>query len=237
VDEGHGLFQHAGAADGTEPVGPGSVVLIEPGAWHACNPAPQAEPGPARWSYRMLYLQAGWLHERLGVAGLRFARRTVRDAAATAMVDGLCQALATSAPLDADAWARRLADWLCQPGIARPVATAPAPADAGSHTAIEGALQRLHAQPGQSPSVQTLAQACGMSAPRFIRRFRAATGVTPGAYRLNLRINGARQLLAQGVPLAEAAQAMGFADQAHLQRSFKAHHALTPGRYAQGMRV
>jgi AraC-like DNA-binding protein len=26
---------------------------------------------------------------------------------------------------------------------------------------------------------------------------------------------------------------MGFADQAHLQRAFKAHHALTPGRYAQ----
>lgn len=57
--------------------------------------------------------------------------------------------------------------------------------------------------------------------------------MTPGAYRLNLRLNGARRLLAQGVALADAAHAMGFADQAHLQRSFKAHHALTPGRYAQ----
>mgnify|MGYP006205256749 CR=1 FL=1 len=28
--------------------------------------------------------------------------------------------------------------------------------------------------------------------------------------------------------------AMGFADQAHLQRAFKAHHALTPGCYARG---
>jgi AraC-like DNA-binding protein len=26
---------------------------------------------------------------------------------------------------------------------------------------------------------------------------------------------------------------MGFADQAHMQRAFKAHHALTPGNYAQ----
>ena len=81
----------------------------------------------------------------------------------------------------------------------------------------------------------SLAQACGMSAPRFIRCFKAATGVTPGVYRLNLRLNGARRLLAQGTALAEAAHAMGFADQAHLQRAFKAHHALTPGRYAQSL--
>ncbi|WP_313572510.1 helix-turn-helix domain-containing protein, partial [Comamonas terrigena] len=47
---------------------------------------------------------------------------------------------------------------------------------------------------------------------------------------------GARRLLAEGAALADAAHAMGFADQAHLQRAFKAHHALTPGRYAQGAR-
>ena len=56
-----------------------------------------------------------------------------------------------------------------------------------------------------------------MSASRFIRHFKAATGVTPGAYRLNLRLNGARHLLAQGAALAQAAHAMGFADQAHGQ--------------------
>mgnify|MGYP003347886749 FL=1 len=71
-----------------------------------------------------------------------------------------------------------------------------------------------------------------MSPSRFIRRFRAVTGVTPGAYRLNLRLNGVRHLLAQGEPLASVAQQMGFADQAHMQRAFKAHHALTPGNYA-----
>ena len=40
------------------------------------------------------------------------------------------------------------------------------------------------------------------------------------------------QLLAQGESLACAAQHMGFADQAHMQRAFKAHHAMTPGNYA-----
>lgn len=95
-------------------------------------------------------------------------------------------------------------------------------------------MRRLHADPDASPTVQSLAQECGMSATRFIRRFKAATGMTPGSYRLNLRINGARRLLASGTALSEAAYAMGFADQAHLQRAFKAHHALTPGCYARG---
>lgn len=40
---------------------------------------------------------------------------------------------------------------------------------------------------------------------------------------------------AQGQSLAQAAHAMGFADQAHLQRAFKAHHAATPGCYAQAL--
>ena len=60
-------------------------------------------------------------------------------------------------------------------------------------TAVAVALRRLHARPEAAPSVQALAQACGMSAPRFIRCFKAATGVTPGVYRLNLRLNGARR--------------------------------------------
>ena len=69
-----------------------------------------------------------------------------------------------------------------------------------------------------------------MSPRRFIRHFRAVHDVTPCAYRLNLRLNGLRHLL------ASAAYQMGFADQAHMQRAFNAHHALTPGNYAQTQR-
>ena len=49
-----------------------------------------------------------------------------------------------------------------------------------------------------------------------------------------LLVDGARRLLAEGSALSEAAYAMGFADQAHLQRAFKAHHSMTPGCYARG---
>ena len=95
-----------------------------------------------------------------------------------------------------------------------------------------GELAQLHAKPHASTSTQALVAAAGMTASRFIRHFKAATGVTPGAYRLNLRINGTHCLLAQGHNLADAAHHMGFADQAHMQRAFKTYHSLTPGMYA-----
>ncbi|HEY1151488.1 MAG TPA: helix-turn-helix transcriptional regulator, partial [Pseudoduganella sp.] len=73
--------------------------------------------------------------------------------------------------------------------------------------------------------------ACGMTPSRFIRLFRKHYGMTPGDYLQNRRVNEARSLLGQGMSISETAFAMGFADQAHLQRSFKARHAMTPGHY------
>ena len=105
-------------------------------------------------------------------------------------------------------------------------------ASSAPHNAAYPALQQMHRHPEEEVTMQTLAELCGMSPTRFSRHFKALTGVTPGTYRLNLRLNGARQLLAQGESLACAAQHMGFADQAHMQRAFKAHHAMTPGNYA-----
>lgn len=221
VDTGTGLFQHPG---GTEPLAPGDVVLIEPGTWHACNPQQ-----PSHWSYRMVYVQADWLHQHcMADSGpLGFVRRAVRDAASRTALQALCQAVQAGDASGAAAPLRQLLLQHAQPAVL------PLAAD---DAAVRQALHCLHQHPESAPSVQALAQACSMSASRFIRHFKAATGVTPGAYRLNLRLNGARHLLAQGAALAQAAHAMGFADQAHLQRSFKAHHALTPGRYAQGSR-
>ena len=220
VDEGATIFQHAG---GPERVEAGCAVLIEPGAWHACNPE---HAGP--WSYRMLFVQADWLAAQLGVPTLHFPARVLRDARAVRAVDALCQPL-TDAALPA--FTQALLQFARQHG--EPAAAGEPPHATAVAAAVTAALSRMHAEPQAAPTVQALAQGCGMSAPRFIRSFKAATGVTPGVYRLNLRLNGARRLLAQGTALADAAHAMGFADQAHLQRAFKAHHALTPGAYAR----
>lgn len=82
-----------------------------------------------------------------------------------------------------------------------------------------------------SVSLADLATCTGMDRYAMIRAFRNATGLTPHAWQLNRRINLARERLGQGQPLAEVAHALGFADQSHFQRLFKAHAGVTPGRY------
>ena len=95
------------------------------------------------------------------------------------------------------------------------------------------AWQLLQADTNVRTSVQAMATACHMSASQFIRRFTVAHGMTPGHFMRNQRVNRAREMIGQGSHLADVAHATGFADQAHLQRMFKAHHAITPGRYAR----
>ena len=227
VDTGCATFHHPG---GPQQVQAGSVVLIEPDVVHSCNP----RPGNI-WSYRMLFINADWLRHAVaqirGMAappdGLEWISRSLRDPAITRCVDLLCRPVTSEAA--AHALAADLPRWVAsqsRPGHPRDWAHVP--------EELVPAMAAMQAGYEKRVTVQELAEACGMSSSQFIRRFQTACDMTPGSYLQNLRVNGARRLLSQGMALADAAQSMGFSDQAHLQRAFKAHHAMTPGNYRNG---
>ncbi len=65
----------------------------------------------------------------------------------------------------------------------------------------------------------------------LLRQFKAATGLTPHAYRLNCRIELAKKLLQKGVDLSQVALECGFFDQSHFHRHFKAITTVTPKEY------
>ncbi|GAB3782121.1 AraC family transcriptional regulator [Dyella agri] len=91
------------------------------------------------------------------------------------------------------------------------------------------ALELLHDTPHAPVALETLAAQAGASRYRVIRAVSAATGLPPHAYHLQLRLQRARDLILVGLPIAQAAAATGFADQAHLTRAMRARAGLTPG--------
>jgi len=83
----------------------------------------------------------------------------------------------------------------------------------------------------EATDFQTLARHVGLSAWHLIRVFRKATGLTPHAWLVDRRVHRARELLREGESPSHIAVQCGFADQAHLTRSFKARLGVTPGQY------
>ena len=84
-------------------------------------------------------------------------------------------------------------------------------------------------------SVPQLAARLFLSPNHFSQRFKREVGVTPAAFIRRLRLEKARALLREtDWPLAHLAQNTGFADAAHLARSFRACYGLTPRTFRRG---
>ncbi len=93
--------------------------------------------------------------------------------------------------------------------------------------------QRLLSNLQTSPSLTTLAQELHLRRETLVRHFREDTGITPMAFLNNARIEYAKTLIKQGVPLADAGYQSGFSDQSHFHKIFVLHTAATPGQYQQ----
>jgi len=86
----------------------------------------------------------------------------------------------------------------------------------------------------QDLPLERLAEAAGMSARHFSRRFKAELGVTPAAYVARLRLEEARRRLESGAgSLKDVARTCGFADEQNLRRAFRRHVGVAPSEYRE----
>jgi AraC-like DNA-binding protein len=109
----------------------------------------------------------------------------------------------------------------------------PPPDRQGSeHAAVRRARAHLIGHWDQAVSLASLSTVAGLTRFELVRRFRRHTGFTPHAFQTNLRIGHAREMLSGGETAARVAAQCGFADQAHLTRTFKRAVGVTPARYA-----
>jgi AraC family transcriptional regulator len=91
-------------------------------------------------------------------------------------------------------------------------------------------VDQLQAEFRQNLSTTDLAAEAGVHPVHLAAVFRQFHNQTIGEYQQQLRVHYASQLLGNlELPLAEVAQAAGFADQSHLTRIFKRFSGTTPG--------
>ena len=133
------------------------------------------------------------------------------DSSQGLLVSALTQSVLAALP--ADAWTRH-------------------PMDAG----IARTVEILRADPAHAPANATLADKLGLGVDGFIRRFRRATGTTPQAFSLRLRVSEAARLLAtSAASISDIAAATGFSDRYHLTKAFTRLRGISPALWRRQM--
>jgi AraC-like DNA-binding protein len=85
-------------------------------------------------------------------------------------------------------------------------------------------------------SLEELARVARTDKFALLRAFSRDLGTTPHVYQMRLRMTRARELIIQGLPLADVAVAVGYSEQSALTRAFRSVVGITPGAYARAVR-
>lgn len=213
----------------------GSIVVINPAEMHTGEAAIQQG-----WSYRMLYPEIALL-QRAAVDATEkpsgvpfFPEPVISDPALARLLSQMHAALATSSSvLERES----LLVWALAHLIRRHAETPPLVlASHAEHAHVLKVRAYLEEHATENVSLEHLAALVHLSPFYLLRVFRDTVGLPPHSYLTQIRVARARHLISTSMPLAEVAAAVGFTDQSHLNRHFKALIGVTPGQYARGLR-
>lgn len=213
----------------TQTIAAGTVVVMNPGEVHACNPIDD-QP----WSYLMLYVNAQWLGALQRDCGVNnggmFRGYPATHSRDPLLVKGLLDLHRRLVDPQLDTLAKQEAAVgffsLVEQRLSGSGLT-PRPAN----PKVERAARYIDAHYLQPIRLEDLCAVANLSEAYLIRAFEQHYHMTPHAWLVNRRIQHGQAQLRSGEPIADIAQQSGFADQAHFQRAFKKHLAVTPGQY------
>ncbi|MFG2761076.1 AraC family ligand binding domain-containing protein [Streptomyces wuyuanensis] len=226
--------EDVGLPGGVVHAGPGMVVMINPEVPHT------ARAGVTEgWVYSTLYPSSRVVAEIAaetttirGTAG--FAETDAVDSQAARLIREVHRAAEEGNALAADSMLRiMVARLLRNHGRSLP---AREPLTAGARDAAR-ARAVLEERMEDPPALQALAAELGTSPFALLRAFRDRYGMPPHTWLTDARVRRARRMLDVGAAPAEAAAAVGFADQPHLNRHFTRIVGVPPGAYQRGRGV
>ncbi|MGA0594979.1 AraC family ligand binding domain-containing protein [Enterovirga sp. CN4-39] len=207
---------------------PGQCHILHPDETH--DGAAGTDEG---FSYRIVYVDPGLIHDALGGGPLPFAREPVRDQAD--LRSGIASLIWDfDAEWDETAGSElveALAELLRRAcGRAAPERRSP------TSSGVARARDLLASSPTERHSLEDLEAVAGLDRWTLTRQFRLAYGTSPSRFRTLRQLDHVRGRLGGGASLAEASLDAGFADQSHMTRHFKRAYGLTPGAWLAAMR-
>lgn len=195
------------------------LTVLPPGVAHDGRSA-----SPGGFDKRVVYVDSRWLPERLVGAAVRAP--SPRDVRLVGAVDALHRCLLDPAadPVETESRLALVAERVALHLDRR----APDPREGRDAVLALRVRQRLDAE---AVTLDELARELGTHPSHLVRVFGREYGLPPHRYVVARRLDRARRLLLDGVPIAEVAVATGFHDQSHLTRHFRALLGTTPGAY------
>ncbi|MEU6369262.1 AraC family transcriptional regulator [Streptomyces sp. NPDC046931] len=230
IADGVEIFHHRGS---NQYAGPGALALINPDTAHTGRAGV-----PEGWRYGAVYpspqLVAEIAAETTAIRGTPgFAVPVLEDPYTVGLVHEVLRAADEGNALAADTLLRVAVTRLLRRGGGpmpqRAVRTAGARAAARARAVLEERMT-------QPPTLERLAADLGISPFSLLRAFRDTYGMPPHAWLTDARVRRVRRLLDAGTAPAQAAVAVGFTDQPHLNRHFTRIVGVPPGAYQRERR-
>ncbi|MCE4536271.1 AraC family transcriptional regulator [Pelomonas sp. P7] len=229
--DGHFIVVLAGryrsSARGAERLlGPGDVLWNPPGTRHRDS---FVEPGG-----RFAALSLG-ASQAAGLGLLDGGARRLRDAAqrfAQALA-GKAGALDLGGLLQVEAGCHEL----CALSATVPRADAAAIGDRREPAWLRRCMEQLVDDCERPLRLADLAASAGVHPVSLSRAFRRRYGLSPGQLQRRALLNRAACRLREGQPIADVAAQLGFADQSHFTRLFRAEYRCTPAAWLGGFKT
>lgn len=228
-----GAHDNSPQRNGAGLVAPGQVTIIPPGKVHA-----GVVVGEKACHYMMVYPSNEVVLDALEQTGSRLASLPhsgfLNHDLAVALIS-LANTLIDETSNDFDCeivWAN------CLAAFSKAISGQPNRPISESVGLTKSRLLRakdyLHTHATQHVRLDELAGASNLSKFHLCRQFAAEFGLSPHRYHRQLRLQIARSLLREGMPIADVAFECGFADQAHLGRQFRMSYGVSPGTLSPG---
>jgi len=231
IRAGHGRLTCQGR---TFEIRAGEAAIIPPNEIHSGGGSRSNLEYVAIQLPRALLQQVSWDSRFLvDSAGNPVPIKVLSREKATSLLPIMVRTLCADLPVDRLLYI--LLPILCQMLDAPSLDSGPILERCSPHPAVALAQSIIRDQCADRVDISQLALRVELDMRYLISLFKLATGTTPHQFQIALRVELARSLLQQHLPLCEVAARAGFADQSHMNRHFRRQYGFTPGAFRESV--